>query len=106
MTTQRLLAPLRRPDWATDRLVDESHIEYARPMGSVATAHGDDPAIEVVVIQQDHLDLTAEPPTIERQQPEIRLGGVRMTEAQVRELVAILSSGADLASAAGDQVPA
>ena len=97
MTTEPAELP-GRPSWASDRLVDESLIEYSHIIGSVATC-GDDPAFDVVVIQQDEFDLDADPPRITRHEPEIRLAGVRVSEEQARDLAMVLDRGADFVRA-------
>ncbi len=81
-----------RPSWASDRLVDESLVEYSYPVGTVGP-FGDDPVLEVIVIQQDHLDLEADPPTITRHRPQLRVGQMRMSPDQAHELAEVLSSG-------------
>ena len=98
MPAQRVES-LGRPCWATGRLVDESLVEYCHLLGSVATC-GDDPPFEVVVIQQDLVDLEADPPSITREAAEIRVGGVRISPRQATELAALLLSGVELLDSA------
>jgi hypothetical protein len=97
MTSQQLLPPLQRPDWATRRDVDEGLVEFSRSMGAVPAIDGYEPEVEVVVIEQHELDFNAEPPALTRHDPAIRINGVRFTAGQIRELVAILGQSADLA---------
>jgi hypothetical protein len=105
MTTDPAELP-RRPAWASDRLVDETLIEYSHAIGSVGTC-GDDVAFDVVVIQQDELDLDGDPPKVIRHEPEIRLSHVRISPEQARDLAMVLTRGADFvkALAGSDQPP-
>jgi hypothetical protein len=79
------------PSWANARVVDEASIEHYRSIGEISPIEGYEP-VKVEIIQRDELDLKLEPATVTRSPEQVRVGEVRLSVAQIRELMKLLAA--------------
>jgi len=86
------------PAWANYRVVDEGAIEHCLPIGEIGPIEGEEP-LTVEVVQRDELNLALEPASISRTPAQIRLGGLRLSVGQVRDLVTQLNTAVELIDA-------
>jgi hypothetical protein len=83
------------PSWANARVVDEASIEHYRNIGEISPIEGYEP-LKVEVIQRDDLYLKLEPASVMRSPEQIRVGEVRMSVAQIRELMKLLVAALEM----------